>query len=133
MGITAPWLEEVQKQAQDMPWPTRVLVGVSDMAKLMADSDLAIGASGATSWERCCLGVPTIMFMLAVNQLKVAQGLEQAGAAVLVRPGQRIEYQFVALFASLLSNTEKLLSMSRSAAGIVDGMGTSAVLSLLED
>ena len=35
MGATAPWLEKVRKQAQEMPWPTRVLVGVNTMAHLM--------------------------------------------------------------------------------------------------
>lgn len=77
MGATAPWLEAVETLAQAMPWPTRVLVGVSDMAQLMADSDLAIGAAGATTWERCCLGLPTIAVALADNQrmaLRVLQG-----------------------------------------------------------
>src|SRR5690606_15243077 len=56
MGATAPWLAEVRQLAEQLPWSTSVRVGVSDMAQLMADSDLAIGAAGATSWERCCLG-----------------------------------------------------------------------------
>ena len=34
---------------------------VEDMAAMMAATDLAIGAGGTTSWERCCLGLPTIM------------------------------------------------------------------------
>lgn len=132
MGATAPWLYEVHQQVQGMPWPTRVLVGVSDMAQLMADSDLAIGAAGTTSWERCCLGMPTIMLVLADNQLKVAQGLEQAGAALLVTSGQSMESQFAAMLATFVSSPEKLRQMGISAAGIVDGMGTSSVLTLLE-
>ncbi len=44
------------------------------MAQLMADSDLAIGAAGATSWERCCLGLPTVMVVLADNQRYAAAG-----------------------------------------------------------
>jgi UDP-2,4-diacetamido-2,4,6-trideoxy-beta-L-altropyranose hydrolase len=132
MGTTAPWLDEVRKQAQDMPWPTRVLVGVNDMAQLIANSDLAIGAGGATSWERCCLGVPTVMLVVADNQVKVAEGLERAGAVVLVTQGVEMEHHFAALFTSLLSDPEKMRIMSESAAGIADGMGITSVLALLD-
>jgi UDP-2,4-diacetamido-2,4,6-trideoxy-beta-L-altropyranose hydrolase len=132
MGPKAPWLEAVRQQAQDMPWPTRVLSGVSDMARLMADSDLAIGAAGATSWERCCLGLPTIMLVLADNQLKVAKGLEQAGAAALVVSGESASYQVAALLTSLVASPNNMRTMSKLAAGIVDGMGTSSVHALLD-
>lgn len=132
MGMTAPWLDEVQKQAKDMPWPTRVLVGVSGMAQLIANSDLVIGAGGATSWERCCLGVPTVMLVLADNQAKVAEALERAGAVFLVTQGEQMEDHFARLFASLLSDPEKMRSMSESAAVIADGKGIDSVLALLE-
>jgi UDP-2,4-diacetamido-2,4,6-trideoxy-beta-L-altropyranose hydrolase len=55
MGPHAPWLSQVRTQAAQMPWHTDVLVNAEDMARLMSDSDLAIGAAGTTSWERCCL------------------------------------------------------------------------------
>jgi UDP-2,4-diacetamido-2,4,6-trideoxy-beta-L-altropyranose hydrolase len=132
MGATAPWLDEVRTQAQAMPWPTQVRVGVSEMAQMMADSDLAIGAAGATSWERCCLGLPTIMLVLAENQLKVAQGLEQVGAAALVISRQSVAYQLAPLLGALVSNPQNLNAMSRSSATIVDGTGSHSVTALLE-
>lgn len=132
MGATAPWLNEVRKQAEDMPWQTQVLVGVSNMAQRMADSDLAIGAAGATSWERCCLGVPTIMLMLADNQMKIAQGLVHLGAARLIAPTQNIPTQFNKLLSSLIDDLAHLQHMSRSAAGIVDGTGIGTVLQEME-
>lgn len=132
IGTNAPWLVDVQQQAQTMPWPTTVRVGVSDMAQLMADSDLAIGAAGATSWERCCLGVPTIMLVLADNQRKVAEGLEQAGAAVLVAAGSSSDHQLAALLGTLISSTERLRAMSEASAAIVNGTGTRSAIALLE-
>lgn len=132
MGAMAPWLDDVRKQAQDMPWPTRVLVGVSDMAQLMAYSDLAIGAAGATSWERCCLGVPTIMFVLADNQRKVAQGLEQSGGAKLINLGQSATTQFRELLLPLIDDPAQLLNMSDCAANVVDGSGMKAVMRQME-
>ena len=132
MGATAPWLNEVRTQAQDMPWPTRVLVSVSDMAQLMADSDLAIGAAGATSWERCCLGVPTIMLVLAENQLKVAQGLAQSGAAKLVNIDQSATTQLKELLLPVIDDPAQLLNMSDCAASVLNGSGVDAVMQHME-
>jgi spore coat polysaccharide biosynthesis predicted glycosyltransferase SpsG len=132
MGATAPWLEEVRTQAQDMPWPTRVLVGVSDMAQLMADSDLAIGAAGATSWERCCMGLPTIMLVLAENQLMVAQGLERSGAAKLISLGQSATAKLRELLLPLIDDPAARLSMSRCAGTVVDGLGLNALMQQME-
>lgn len=132
MGATAPWLTEVERLAQAMPWPTQVRVGVSDMAQLMADSDLAIGAAGATSWERCCLGLPTIMLVLADNQRLVAQGLEQGQAARLIKQAQDIASCLPGLLRELIEQPMSLQNMSQSAARIVDGQGTATVIHLLE-
>ena len=85
LGLHAPWLEEVKAQAAQMPWNTEVLVGGDNMAKLMAESDLAIGAAGSTSWERCCLGLPAIQIVLAQNQEFIASALSEAGAALTLR------------------------------------------------
>lgn len=132
MGSTAPWLDEVRDQAQRLPWPNRVLVGVSNMAQLMADSDLAIGAAGTTAWERCCLGLPAIMFILADNQLKVAQSLSATGAAALVHGGGDMARELAALITKLLGHPKVLQDMSRAAMQVVDGGGTRVVAQLLE-
>ena len=50
----------------------------------MLDADLAIGAGGSSSWERCCLGLPTLLYVLAENQRKIAESLEKLGAVKIV-------------------------------------------------
>jgi UDP-2,4-diacetamido-2,4,6-trideoxy-beta-L-altropyranose hydrolase len=55
---------------------------VSNMAELMAKADLAIGAPGTTTWERCLLGLPAIAMILAPNQQLVGEGVSSAGAIV---------------------------------------------------
>ena len=132
MGPQAPWLNAVRQQSQTMPWPTRVLAGVSDMARLMTDSDLAIGAAGATSWERCCLGLPTIMLVLADNQHQVAQGLKQAGAVQVLNKIQEIPERLPALLNDLLSSPSLLVEMCETAARIADGRGVATVIHQLE-
>ena len=84
MGLKAPCLAEVIEIAAAMPWPTEVVVNVNDMAQRMVASDLIIGAAGSTSWERCCLGVPTIMVVLAENQKPSALALQLSGSVTLI-------------------------------------------------
>jgi UDP-2,4-diacetamido-2,4,6-trideoxy-beta-L-altropyranose hydrolase len=128
MGVTAPHLEKVREEALDFPWAVRLLVGVNDMARLMATSDLAIGAGGTTSWERCCLGVPTIMLVLAENQRRVAHGLEQFGAAKVIDFAQGASNQLRAALAPLIEDMSQLLRMSQCAASIVDGSGIDTLI-----
>lgn len=132
MGSGAPWLSEIRQRAASMPWRTEVLVNVGDMAELMADSDLAIGAAGTTSWERCCLGVPSIVLILADNQKMVAERLEEAGAIRTVSPTSRLSEEINTVMSSLISKPEHLIAMSRAGSSIVDGNGVSNVLRFLE-
>jgi len=130
MGLQAPWLQQVRAQAQAMPWPTEVLVNISDMAPRMADSDLAIGAAGSTSWERCCLGLPTLMVVLADNQRAIAEALQDAGAAKILDIASAVPMTCEVLSA-LVVNHRARHDMSIAAAHIVDGLGTASVVSHL--
>jgi UDP-2,4-diacetamido-2,4,6-trideoxy-beta-L-altropyranose hydrolase len=48
------------------------------LAGLIVRADMAIGSGGATTWERACLGLPTLVVAIADNQLPIARALEQA-------------------------------------------------------
>ncbi|SFL62411.1 UDP-2,4-diacetamido-2,4,6-trideoxy-beta-L-altropyranose hydrolase [Halopseudomonas bauzanensis] len=132
MGSTAPWLETIRRQAARMPVATLVRSGVGNMAQLMADSDLAIGAAGATSWERCCLGLPAIMVVLATNQQQVAAGLQDAQAVRVVLASQDIPLTLPTLMKELLQSTGQLHQMSQAAAAVTDGTGVARVIGHLE-
>lgn len=128
MGTMAPGLNSVRQQAATLAHPTTVLTGVSNMARLMADSDLAIGAGGATSWERCCLGLPTIMMVLAENQRQVASSLELAGAATTVASVNLLGAQLPKILLTLAQSKEQLTAMSTAAAQVTNGQGVHAVI-----
>ena len=132
MGATAPWLDEVRTQAQDMPWPTRVLVGVNDMAQLMADSDLAIGAAGSTSWERCCLGLPTLMVVLAENQKEAAAHLQKAGAANYLKFSGLLHRDLHDHLQCLIDHSEQLGEMAACASAITDGLGVECMVDAMK-
>ena len=127
MGQQAPWLRQVQEQSLDMPWPTEVPVSISDMAKRMADSDLAIGAAGSTSWERCCLGLPTLVVVLADNQWPGAKALQAARAAYLIGGVGEIAAQLPLAFQALTQDF-RLMHLSTAASAVTDGRGVDKVL-----
>ena len=130
MGPSAPWLTHVQAQAAAMPRATQVLSGVSNMAKLMAESDFCIGAAGGSAWERCCLGLPTLVLIVAANQRAGAMALQAHGAAWLAADTDQLMKQLTALF-----NPEKsdaiLSEMSQAAAKLTAGDGAVQVLELI--
>lgn len=131
MGATAPWLQEVTTLAATLPWPVTVQVNVSDMARLMADADLAIGAAGSTSWERCCLGLPTLMAVLADNQREAASYIEKSGAAKQFYIHEQLPGQLAALLCSCRNESSFLHDMSQSGRHITDGTGVKRVAAKL--
>lgn len=132
MGEKAPWLAEVETLAATMPWPTEVRVNVSNMAELMADSDLAIGAAGGTSWERCCLGLPTILVVLAQNQYESAVHLAATESAHVVASVDDIPKEMARLLPDICQEEEILTRLSSASTAISDGAGVRRVLSAWE-
>lgn len=130
MGSTSPWIEAVRQQATIMQWRTVVKVGVNNMAEIMANSDLAIGAAGSTSWERCCLGLPTIMLVLAENQRDIANVLEDVGAALTFNIN-KLEAEPLALEQCIASAVPKMRAMSRVASAVTDGLGVTRLSKVL--
>lgn len=122
MGSNAPWLEQVQQQAATMPCSTIVMVGVRNMAQLMASSDLSIGAAGCTSWERCCLGLPTLLLVLAENQQSGAIALQKEGAAIVLEVGIQLK-KTLNTCLSIESVQALMKTMPEKAAKICDGKG----------
>lgn len=126
MGGSAPGLSEVTAKAAGMGWKTEVLVNVDNMAELMAHADLAIGAAGTTSWERCCLGLPTILMVLAGNQRMLAENLCKAGAGIMIEKKTSIATQLSSQVEELM-DVGRLALMAGHAAAVTDGQGTARV------
>ncbi|MDR0701105.1 MAG: UDP-2,4-diacetamido-2,4,6-trideoxy-beta-L-altropyranose hydrolase [Azoarcus sp.] len=100
------------------------------LASLMARADLAIGACGATSWERCCLGLPTLAVTLAENQRPIAAQLHERGLIHWLGDAPEIT---PAILSQALREIipQGLPAMSEACRALVDGRGTGRVTSLL--
>lgn len=128
MGPHAPWLAEVQERAERMPWSTEVRVGVSNMASLMAESDLAIGAAGTTAWERCCIGLPTLTMVLADNQRDGATALEATGSILTI--GANVKHELKEIFSDSALTT-KLCQLRDASCRITEGNGAEIISNIL--
>lgn len=58
---------------------TKVHQGLPSLAYLMAEADLMIGAGGATTWEKMCMGLPSLVIGIADNQIDTNIALANAG------------------------------------------------------
>lgn len=120
MGSGAPHLAAVRRRAARLDPPAEVLTDVVEMAALMARCGLAVGAAGTSALERCRMGLPGVVVVIADNQRAVAAGLEQAGAAV-VAP---LEAAAVAERLAALAVDEALRRrMAKTARALCDGRG----------
>lgn len=129
LGGAAPHLGEVRALAASIPLPITLHTAVDDMAALMSTADLAVGAAGTTSWERCTLGLPSVMLVIADNQELVARSLDQVGAAAcLGRPESVTEEHLAAQLRAFAANPDRLGAMAARAADLCDGRGTQRIL-----
>nr|WP_315043076.1 UDP-2,4-diacetamido-2,4,6-trideoxy-beta-L-altropyranose hydrolase [uncultured Moraxella sp.] len=128
MGKTAPHTPSVQDFAKQMP-NCHVLIGADNMAELMANADMAIGAGGSTSWERCCLGVPALLLVLADNQSYLANVLHEKNAVVALLDLQNFEQDFLAKLQDL---QQTFVKISQNCQKVVDGFGAKRVANYLD-
>lgn len=128
MGAAAPYLDEVRQQAEQLPFKATVNVNVKDMAERMCLADLSIGAAGSTSWERCCMGLPSITVILAENQRSIAEALSKYKACLLVDTS-RVTEELSGLIEMYAGNAEVRLLLTQNAAQVCDGWGAERIAS----
>ncbi len=83
LGAAAPHADGVAAALAPFGDRARLHRNVADMAGLMATADLAVGAAGVSSWERCALALPAVAIPVVDNQRACAAALAAAGAAVV--------------------------------------------------
>lgn len=131
LGVATPSTEALIKQtAGDVE--LHLGIDAQEFADLMVSADLAIGAGGGSAWERCTLGLPTVVVIVADNQTEVAAALEHAGAAHVAGRIDDLDARSLAnVIEKLCDSPDALTNMSRKAAEICDGRGTFRVVAAL--
>jgi len=102
-------------------------VQTNQMASLMAEADLAIGAGGTAVWERCSVGLPSLCLVTAVNQRQQLQDLQSVGL-VRAPTSQETAETFLSSYLKDLSTSFKSRKVqSQRMMALVDGRGTDKV------
>lgn len=122
LGSSAPSLEAVRRLSAGAG-SVAVHVDSDKVASLMAAADLAVGAAGTSSWERCCVGLPSVTLVLAENQRTVAARLVEAGASL----GADTPEEAASAAVSLLHDPSRRARMSAAAAAVTSGEGAALV------
>jgi UDP-2,4-diacetamido-2,4,6-trideoxy-beta-L-altropyranose hydrolase len=97
------------------------------LALLMIKADLAIGAGGATSWERLCLGLPTLVVTLADNQRPIADELSQRDLIRWLGHLYTVEQTTIAQVLGELIQQGLDESWSQRCLAVIDGNGAKRV------
>jgi len=131
VGASFPYVDEVFGCLEKIKSKYSFLIDVKDMAERMCDVDIAVGAAGSTTWERCALGLPSLLVKTAENQVDVISKVVEGNAAIyhdinLINQKEEIEKNL-----AILENQYK--SISDSAMRLVDGYGVCRVVDFLID
>lgn len=133
LGGGAPSLPGLTRVAAHDPRVT-LHVDAQDMAQLTLDADVAIGAGGSTTWERCTLGLPSVLVVLAENQRPAAQALADRDAALVVdATGEDFPAAFDRASVRLLSDAATRARLIASSLELCDGRGAERTAEALLD
>lgn len=123
IGANNPHRDEIEdlssrRQMTEVHGPQEHLAG------LMAEADLALGAGGTTTWERCTTGLPSIVTAIARNQEPFNRALAEDGSIIyLGRSDETSDDALAATLRDLVGNPERLAALTRRAWRVTDGLG----------
>lgn len=124
LGQQCPHRLEIEKLVACRPYTT-LHEPLSSLAGLIARADLAIGAGGGTTWERICLALPSLVVVLAENQLPFVQCLDQAGHLQLLGEEANVTVDHI---RAALSGKLAEHSVSQKTNPVSDGYGVQRLM-----
>jgi len=116
-------------RAACLRWPSTDLhVDQPDLAAFFERHDLQIGAGGGATWERCCIGAPTIALVCADNQRAAVPELVHLGVLETVDPPEALSAEAIGqAVARLAQAPQRRAEMAARARALVDGLGARRV------
>ena len=127
VGMMNPRIDSIRKKEKD-----NIILHINEkhMSDLMKNSDIAVSAAGSTLYELCSLGVPTVTYTLADNQLEAADKFDSLG--IMINAGDcRNNPDFIpgvaGILKELIGDIDKRMKMSHKMQTLVDGKGSSRI------
>ena len=99
------------------------------LADLMERADIAIGGGGSTTWERMCIGVPSIIVALANNQIRNAESLAKENLALYAGRVEQFSFSKCReILMTTIGKSDYLKLQAWAGQMLVDGLGTERVI-----
>ncbi|MDQ7246247.1 UDP-2,4-diacetamido-2,4,6-trideoxy-beta-L-altropyranose hydrolase [Dongia sedimenti] len=129
LGAKAVYLDAVREQAARMGGRVNLMLDVAEVAAAMARADLVIGAPGTGTWERACLGLPSLLVVIAANQKINAETVVARGAALVcgslgTDPEDKVAASLRASLERLRNDPALYHHMHEAALALSDGRGS---------
>jgi UDP-2,4-diacetamido-2,4,6-trideoxy-beta-L-altropyranose hydrolase len=121
LGPAYPDRQAIHQSVASLPNVT-VLDVTDQMSRLMAEADLAIGTCGIAAWERCVLGLPSLVVVTAENQREDAEILHRLGA--LENLGEALDVSaedWAKALERAIEQPDRMQAMGRSAQNVMLG------------
>ena len=132
VGVNSPHRVALEAAAAARPGTT-IHGPRPHLADLMANADLALGAGGGTTWERLCVGIPSLVVSVAENQVPACKALSKAGVIVYAGASSHIDVDSLRqILEQWVDKIDGLVALSRQGTLMVDGLGALRVSELLD-
>jgi UDP-2,4-diacetamido-2,4,6-trideoxy-beta-L-altropyranose hydrolase len=133
IGPGHPNRREIQELTSERPGTT-LHIGTNRMAALMSEADAFFGAGGSTTWERFCVGLPSLVIAVAENQIPTAQHLSKLGAIHYIgRQSDLTPDGLRAALSRFLADDAGRARMTEVGLELVDGLGARRVADAMLD
>ncbi len=97
-------------------------------------ADLCIGATGSSTWERACLGLPSVVVSVAENQLAIGQSAHAAGLTFWAGPASAVSVKQLAhAIENVINSPSSRMEQWRIGRSLVDGLGARRVATYLNE
>ncbi len=134
LGGSTPDTTALENCATRFPEIITIRRDTSNMATLMAESDIAISAAGSTCWELCFLGLPSLLIDVATNQTQIALELSRQHCALYAGGANNFSVAELAFSVeTLLRSEETRRTLSNRCRQLVDGLGAERVVSAMRN
>ena len=134
VGGSNPHFEALQAAVKDAETKIVLQRNVTNMPELMAWADMAIAAGGSTCWELAFMGLPSLLIVLARNQLANAYGMQAQRAMLdLGWYFESTEDSLAQKIVEIIESRFLRAQMATCTKRLVDGEGTSRVLMALKE
>jgi UDP-2,4-diacetamido-2,4,6-trideoxy-beta-L-altropyranose hydrolase len=127
IGAANPHRETISQGVKQRSLTT-LHVQVENIAELMAQADLALCAGGTTTWERFCLGLPSLVVTIADNQVPFTRDLHEDGLLRWVGTSQDVDVPKLRKgISNGLQDTDRNRQETETGMKLVDGNGAQKV------